>query len=90
VWDVGLTVRRELPEDFSEETFTISVSAFGATVLLEANVEIGQVVFLKNPLSGNEIEGKVVRVGPPHGNMRMVYIDFTKESPEFWPHPAKR
>jgi hypothetical protein len=81
VLDVGLIVRGE---GFEESTFTVSVSQHGALIMLETLVEIGQKIFIRNALKGPEIEGKVVRIGSPHGGLRMVGIDFLQPSPEFW------
>ena len=84
VWDVGLVIRGDSPK-FEEDTFTISVSGHGALVLLENEVKVGQELFLLNPLTGNEISGKVVRIGAPHSGKCMVGIDFDEPSDEFWP-----
>lgn len=90
-WDVGLIVRMDLPgeENFQERTFTISVSAHGALVLLAAKVEMGQKLFLLNPLTGCEVEGRVVRFGSPHGGLASVVVEFLEPSAQFWPFPEK-
>ncbi len=92
VWDVGVIVRAEFSQGpgFEEETFTISVSAHGALILLEANVRVGQELILVNPTSLREVKGKVVRLGAKHGGLAMVGIEFLAPSPEFWPWPVTR
>ncbi len=86
-WDVGLVVRMDLPgqENFHERTFTITVSAHGALLLLAATVEVGQKLFLMNPLTGMEVESRVVRFGSPHGGLAVVAVEFLESSSEFWP-----
>src|ERR1700704_860508 len=85
-WDVGLVVRVESPKGVSweEQTFTISVSNHGALVLLEGNVEVGQELTLVNPDNQREVAGKVVRIGEPHGGLRMIGLEFLQPSEEFW------
>jgi diguanylate cyclase (GGDEF)-like protein len=85
--DVTVVVRGESIEkqSFQEETFTISASAHGALVLLAKKLALGQRLFLKNPKTQDEIEGRIARLGPPHGGLAQVGIDFLRPAPEFWP-----
>jgi hypothetical protein len=85
--DVGLVIRGVSVEKeaFQEETFTISVSAHGALVLLSAKVGLGQTLFLKNLKTLNEMEGRVTRFGAPHGGLAQVGIEFAQPAPKFWP-----
>jgi hypothetical protein len=83
VWDVGLVVRGA---GIEEQTFTISVNTHGALVLIEAKVEMGQVLVLRNPFTDYEVEAKVVRIGAEHGGLALVGVEFlNKPSAEFWP-----
>src|SRR6266576_6233637 len=88
-WDIGIIIRVASPKGASweEETFTISVSNHGALVLLEGNVAVGQEVTLVNPQNQREVAAKVVRIGGPHGGLRMVGLEFLEPSGEFWPWP---
>ena len=70
---------------FREETFTTSVSAHGALVVLSTKVELGQTIYLKNPTTRKEMEGRVTRFGPLYGNQAQVGVDFTKPTLTFWP-----
>jgi hypothetical protein len=90
--DVALIVRGESihREPFQEETFTISVSAHGALVVLAGKVALGQKVSLKNLKNHAEIEGRVARFGPPYGGLAQVGIEFAQASPEFWVTPASQ
>src|SRR6266478_4111549 len=51
----GQSLEREV---FLEPTFTISVSAHGALVVLSTKVALGQTLFLKNPATQKEVEGR--------------------------------
>ena len=85
--DAGLIVRGisvEM-EVFQEEALTISVSAHGALMLLSAKVALGQTLFLKNPRTQNEMEGRVARFGPPDGRVAQVGVEFVRAAPQFWP-----
>ena len=84
--DVVLVVRGESVEKkvFRERTFTISVSAHGALVVLSTKVALGQTLFLKNPLTQKEMESRVTRFGPPYGQQARVGVDFARPAPMFW------
>ena len=88
---VGLVVRGESQEKgvFQEETITLSVSAHGALMVLAANVPVGQTLFLKNPRTQKELEGRVVRSGPPRRGLAEVGVEFVQPDPEFWPAESK-
>jgi hypothetical protein len=85
--DVPLIVSGESAENqpFHEETFTISVSAHGALVLLAARVSLGQRVVLIKPETQQQQEGRVSRLGSPHGGLAQVAVEFAQPMPEFWP-----
>jgi len=87
VLDVGLVVGGISLENgaFQEETFTISVSAHGALMLLSTKVALGQTLFLRNPRTQNELEGRVARFDSHGGGFAQVGIDFAQPSPTFWP-----
>jgi hypothetical protein len=85
--DVPLVVRGESTESqpFQERTFTISVSANGALLVLATKVALGQTLLLSNLHSQDEVVGRVVRFGIPYGGLAQVGIDFAQPAPEFWP-----
>src|SRR5579862_9208192 len=84
--DVALIVRGESSEGkrFEEETFTISVSAHGALLVLAAKVALGQKIILMNVQTRNEKEGRVARFGSLYGGLAQVGIEFAGPAPEFW------
>ena len=85
--DVPLVIRGESNEKkpFQENTFTISVSAHGTLLVLATKVTLGQTLYLSNPQTQDEVEGRVVRFGSPYGGLAQVGIDFATPVPEFWP-----
>jgi hypothetical protein len=87
--DVPLVIRGESAEQkpFEERTFTISVSTHGALVVLAAKVAVGQTLFLKNPETQRETEGRVARLGASFGGLSQVGIEFPQAVPELWTAP---
>jgi hypothetical protein len=85
--DVPLVIRGESPDHrhFQEETFTVTVSAHGALLMLAAKVALGQNLTLLNPQTWDERESRVAYIGPAHAGLAQVAVEFRKPSPEFWP-----
>jgi hypothetical protein len=83
---VGLVVRGESQEKgtFQEETITLSVSAHGALMVLAASVSVGQTLFLKNPRTQKELQGRVVRTGQPRRGHAEIGVEFAQPAPDFW------
>jgi hypothetical protein len=71
--------------DFREETFTVTVSAHGALLMLAANVSLGQKILMINPTNSDEREARIAYRGPIHAGLCQVAVEFNKPSPEFWP-----
>lgn len=69
---------------FQEETFTVSVSAHGALLMLGANVTLGQKLRVINPKNWDEREMRVTFKGSVHAGLAQVAVEFAKPSPEFW------
>lgn len=70
---------------FREETFTMTVSAHGALLLLETRVALGQKVKIANPSNWDERDARVAFVGGDHAGMTKVAIEFEQPAPQFWP-----
>jgi hypothetical protein len=85
--DVVLVVRGQSAgrKSFQETTFTTSVSAHGALIVLSTKVELGQTIYLKNPKTQKEMEGRVTRFGPLYGKQVQVGVDFAQPTLTFWP-----
>jgi hypothetical protein len=82
----GLVVRGESvdKELFQEKTFAVSVNAHGGLIALASEVRLGQTLFLKNLGTQDELEGRVVRLGVPHGGLVPVGVEFVRPASEFW------
>lgn len=84
--DVTLVVRNssEEKQTFREETFTVTVSAHGGLIMLEAPVKLGQKIVVMNPKNWDEREAKVAYLGRPHAGLAQVAFEFSRPAPEFW------
>jgi len=85
--DVPVVIRGQFPDErtFREETFTVTVSAHGALLMLATTVALGQKIVLVNQLNRDEREGRIAFRGPLHAGLSQVAVEFTQPSPEFWP-----
>jgi hypothetical protein len=70
---------------FREETFTVTVSAHGALVMLATKVTLGQRLIVMNPQNWDEREGRVSYLGPDRAGLAQVAVEFMQPAPEFWP-----
>jgi PilZ domain len=69
---------------FQEETFTVTISAHGALLMLETNVLLGQRLIVMNGKSFDEREARVVYKGAIHAGLAQVAVEFAGPAPEFW------
>ncbi len=69
---------------FQEETVTQAVNAHGALVLMKQVVAHGQRLVLSNVTTKEDIECKVVFLGPKQGDQTQIGVEFLKPSPNFW------
>jgi len=85
--DVPIIVSGELPDHraFREETFTVTVSAHGALMMMATKVALGQKLVVMNPENHDEREARVAYLGRPHAGLSQVAIEFARPSPTFWP-----
>jgi hypothetical protein len=93
--DVRLIVRGKSVGSgaFEEKTYATSISDYGALMILSSSVDLGQTLFLRNPRTQNEIQGQVVRFGPPYKGHGQVGVEFPHPAREFWhgeAHPASK
>ena len=89
--DVPLIVRGQAADKkaFREETFTLTVSAHGALILMNSRVELGQKLVLRKAKTAVECEANVTFLGPPYAGLSTVGVEFERPSPEFWPVIAR-
>jgi hypothetical protein len=69
---------------FSEGTRTLVVSAHGALISLTAKVAVDQPLLLKNALTGEEQECRVVFTQKKEMGSTEVGIEFRDPAPGFW------
>jgi len=70
---------------FLEETFTVTVSAHGALMMLATKVALGQKLLLTNPANHGQREVRVAYLGHPHAGLSQVAVEFARPAPDFWP-----
>lgn len=69
---------------FREETFTLTVSAHGALLMLATKVALGQRLVVMNPQNWDEREARVSYLGPDRAGLAQVGVEFLEPAPEFW------
>jgi hypothetical protein len=68
----------------SELSYTLVVNAHGALVAFAMDVEPKELLVVKNVVSGEEMDSRVVSVGEEAANLKEVAIEFTAPAPYFW------
>jgi PilZ domain-containing protein len=71
-------------QSFQEETATQAVNAHGALVLMKQTVAHGQRLVLTNVTTKQDIECRVVFLGPKQGDQTQIGVEFLKPSPNYW------
>jgi hypothetical protein len=69
---------------FREETFTVTVSAHGALLMMATKVALGQRLVVMNPQNWDEREARVSYLGPDRAGLAQVGVEFLRPAPEFW------
>lgn len=84
--DVPVVIRGQSSDqrEFREETFTVTISAHGALVMLAANVAPGQELVVINPKNEDQQLGRVAYRGRTHAGLAQVGIEFPQPVPGFW------
>ncbi len=84
--DVPVVICGESAEHptFREETFTVTVSAHGALLMLAAKVRLGQKLIVMNPQNWDERSATVAYLGPDRAGLAQVAVEFAEPSPQFW------
>jgi hypothetical protein len=76
--------KSEIGEKFSVKTLSHSVSLHGASILLETEVVLDEVLQLENEITREKVEGKVVSIRRTRDGKKYVSIEFTEREPNFW------
>lgn len=83
--DIPVVIRGESNgQAFHEETFTVTVSAHGALLMLQSEVSLGQKLVVMNLKSSDQREARVAYKGAVHAGLAQVAVEFAGPSPEFW------
>jgi hypothetical protein len=75
-------------DSFQEETFTVTVNAHGALLMLAAKVALGQTVTLVNLRNSAERVCHIAYTGRAHAGLAQVGVEFSEPAPGFWPVKA--
>jgi hypothetical protein len=70
---------------FQEETFTVTISAHGAMVMMAASVALGQTITLVSLKNSTERACRIAYKGPVYAGLAQVGVEFSEPSPGFWP-----
>jgi len=83
---VRVVVEGQLANDspFSEETHTIVVNAHGALVEMGISLDQGQIVNLRNVVTGEKSECAIKLVTPAGPSKFNTALEFTNPNPSFW------
>ena len=74
----------QIGERFSIRALSHSVSLHGASIELELEVVLGEILQLENEITREKVEGKVVSIRRGRDGKRYVSIEFTEREPNFW------
>lgn len=82
--DVQIRLERAPAKATPELTKTLIVNAHGALLLLRGPVATGDLLFMKNMKTGEEVACRVVDVSTGNAGPPEVGVEFVKPSPKFW------
>lgn len=79
-----VTGRTEIGERFSIRAMSHTVSRHGASIELELEVVLGEVLQLENEVTREKVEGKVVSIRRTREGKKFVAVEFTLVDANFW------
>jgi hypothetical protein len=74
----------QIGERFSIRALSHSVSLHGASIELELEVVLGEILQLENEITKERVEGKVVSIRRTRDGKKYVSIEFISEDANFW------
>jgi hypothetical protein len=77
----GLT---EIGEKFSVKAMSHTVSRHGASIELELEVVLGEMLRLENEITREKVDGKVVSIRRTRDGKKFVAIEFNSGEANFW------
>jgi hypothetical protein len=81
---VRITGKNKNQTSFTEDAFTLVVSAHGGMIALKEQVMVGDSLSVKNSTTADEISCRILNVEPGLNGMHEVGIEFAQSSPQFW------
>jgi tyrosine-protein phosphatase YwqE len=76
--------KTEIGEKFSVKALSHSVSLHGASIELDLEVVLGEILQLENEITREKVEGKVVSIRRSRDGKKYVAIEFISEDANFW------
>jgi tyrosine-protein phosphatase YwqE len=76
--------KTEIGEKFSVKALSHSVSLHGASIELDLEVVLGEILQLENEITREKVEGKVVTIRRSRDGKKYVAIEFISEDANFW------
>jgi hypothetical protein len=74
----------QIGERFSIRALSHSVSLHGASIELELEVVLGEILRLENEITKEKVDGKVVSIRRMRDGKKYVAIEFISEDANFW------
>jgi hypothetical protein len=74
----------EIGERFSIRAMSHTVSRHGASIDLDVEVVLGEVLQLENEVTREKVEGKVVSIRRTREGKKFVAVEFVSADPNFW------
>jgi hypothetical protein len=76
--------KTEIGEKFSMNALSHSVSLHGASIELDLEVVLGEILQLENEITRETVQGKVVSLRRARDGKKYVAIEFLSEDANFW------
>jgi hypothetical protein len=74
----------EIGERFSIKALSHCVSLHGASVELDVEVVLGEILQLENEITREKVDGKVVSIRRTRDGKKYVALEFTSPDANFW------
>ena len=74
----------QIGEKFSIRALSHSVSLHGASIELDLEVVLGEILQLENEITKEKVDGKVVTIRRMRDGKKYVAIEFISEDANFW------
>ncbi len=75
---------KETKKFLIEQTYAVSVNLHGGLIALGASVTRGQKLLIGTTATHEVKEARVIHLGPMQHGKRLIGIEFTEKTPDFW------